>query len=159
MGFQDNKEKQPTLRALGGADQQAQEPPHTSSPPESEVIAKAQRRQFTSEYKLRILREAGSSRNSGDIGALLRREGLYSSLLTTWRRQREKGRLNAATGQQRGPRGSLKTPAEVELGLQRKENRRLAKRLARAELVIEIQKKVSELLGVSLPPLPKGDDD
>jgi transposase-like protein len=116
--------------------------------PETEVVEKAKRQQYTAEYKLRILREADICRASGEIGALLRREGLYSSHLTTWRRQRERGELDGLSPQKRGPKAD---PQAVELAKLQRENARLRERLRKAELVIEVQKKVSQILGVALP--------
>ena len=116
--------------------------------PETEVVKKAKRRHYTGEYKLRILREVDTCQASGEIGALLRREGLYSSHLTIWRRQRERGELDGLSPQKRGPKAD---PQEAELGRLQRENERLRQRLMKAELIIEVQKKVSQMLGVELP--------
>jgi transposase-like protein len=116
--------------------------------PETEVVPKASRRQYSAEYKLRILREADGCQVIGEIGALLRREGLYSSHLTTWRRQRERGELEGLAGQKRGPKAD---PQAAELVRLQRENERLRQRLLKAELIIEVQKKVSQILGVELP--------
>jgi len=116
--------------------------------PETEVVEKAQRQQYTAEYKLRILREVDTCRASGEIGALLRREGLYSSHLTTWRRQHQRGELDGLSPQKRGPKTN---PQSVELARLQGENTRLRERLRKAELIIEVQKKVSQILGVALP--------
>ena len=115
---------------------------------ETEVVEKAKRRQYSAEYKQRILREAETSRATGEIGALLRREGLYSSHLTTWRRQCERGELEGLSPQKRGPKAD---PQAIELGKLKRENERLRERLRKAELIIEVQKKVSQILGVALP--------
>lgn len=113
--------------------------------PATEVLAKAQRRQYTAEYKLGILREADACKVPGEIGALLRREGLYSSLVSRWRQQREQGRLApGGGGSKRGPRPS---PQAAEVARLEKENAQLRARLGQAELIIEVQKKVSQLLG------------
>lgn len=112
--------------------------------PNTEVVAKAQRRQYTAEYKLRILRELDGSQGTGETGALLRREGLYSSHLTKWRRQRELGELDGLTPQKRGPKPD---PQAVELVRMQRENERLRERLRQAELIIEVQKKVAQMLG------------
>ena len=117
-------------------------------PPNAEVVERARRRQFTAAYKLRILREADAC-EAGQLGALLRREGLYSSHLRTWRQQREQGLLAALAPQRRG-RPPIRT-GERDLVQLRQENERLTRRLAAAESVIEIQKKVSALLGLTLP--------
>ena len=115
---------------------------------ETEVVEKAKRRQYSAEYKQRILREAETCRATGEIGALLRREGLYSSHLTTWRRQYERGELEGLSPQKRGPKAD---PQAIELGKLERENERLRERLRKAELIIEVQKKVSQILGVALP--------
>ncbi len=113
----------------------------------TEVVAKAKRRQFTSAEKLRMLREVEACRGSGEIGALLRREGLYSSYLSTWRRQRDLGELDNLSPQKRGPKPD---PQALELARLQRENARLQARLQRAELIIEVQKKVARLLGEPL---------
>ena len=115
--------------------------------PKTEVVAKAQRRQYTAEYKLRILREVEACQGSGEIGALLRREGLYSSNLTNWRRQRESGELDGLSAHKRGPKVD---PQAAELARLKRENERLQERLRKAELIIEVQKKVSQLLGITI---------
>lgn len=115
--------------------------------PKTEVVAKAQRRQYTAEYKLRILREVEACQGSGEIGALLRREGLYSSNLTNWRRQRGSGELDGLSAHKRGPKVD---PQAAELARLKRENERLQERLRKAELIIEVQKKVSQLLGITI---------
>jgi len=122
--------------------------------PNTEVVAKAKRRQYTAEYKLRILRELDASQGFGETGALLRREGLYSSHLTSWRRQRERGELDGLGSQKRGPKAD---PQAVELARLQRENERLRERLRRAELIIDVQKKVSQMLGVSITEGSLGD--
>jgi transposase len=114
--------------------------------PDPEVVPKAKRRKFSAEYKLRILDEVDSCTEPGQIGALLRREGLYSSHLTTWRRQRERGVLEALGPQKRGRKG--KDELEREVSRLRRENERLQARLEQAETIIEVQKKLSHLLGL-----------
>lgn len=121
--------------------------------PDPEVPAKAQRRKFTAEYKLRIVREAERCKAPGEIGALLRREGLYSSLLTAWRREVEQGARSALRSKKRGPKARGVDPRVKEL---ERENARLRKRLEHAELIITVQKKVSALLGI---PLESPDDE
>ena len=112
-----------------------------------EVVPKATRRQWSAAEKLRIVQQADTCTQPGQIGALLRREGMYSSQLTTWRRLRDRGQLQALSPQQRGPKP---TPsADDELAALRRENARLQTQLARAETIIEVQKKVSQLLGIS----------
>jgi transposase-like protein len=121
--------------------------------PDPEVPAKAQRRKFTAEYKLRIVREAERCKEPGEIGALLRREGLYSSLLTAWRREVEEGTRAALRSKKRGPKARVVDPRVKEV---ERENARLRKRLEHAELIIAVQKKVSALLGI---PLESPDDE
>ena len=115
--------------------------------PNTEVVAKAKRRLFTAEYKLRILRELDGSQGSGETGALLRREGLYSSHLTSWRRQHERGELNGLAPQKRGPKPD---PQAVDLARLERENERLRERLRQAELIIDVQKKVAQMLGAPI---------
>jgi transposase-like protein len=115
--------------------------------PDPEAIPKAQRRQHTAEYKRRILEEYDNCTKTGEKGALLRREGLYSSNITTWRRQREQSELAGLGGQSRGPKAD---PQAAENARLRRENERLKKRLEQAELIIDVQKKVSQLLGAEV---------
>ena len=134
--------------ATGVSEASSSSRPRLSEPvPDSEVPAKAQRRKFTAEYKLRIVREAERCKEPGDVGALLRREGLYSSLLTAWRREVEQGTRAALRSKKRGPKARAADPRVKEL---KRENARLRKRLEHAEIVITVQKKVSELLGIPL---------
>jgi transposase-like protein len=121
--------------------------------PDPEVPAKAVRRRFTRDEKLRILRQADACRHPGEIGELLRREGLYSSHLTAWRRQRSEGVLGT---KRRGPKSTKPDPRVTEL---EHENRRLKKQLERAQTVIEVQKKVSSLLGIPLNCPPREGND
>src|SRR5438093_4154875 len=117
---------------------------------EVEVLAKGERRRLTAEYKLEVLREADNCKQSGEIGALLRREGLYWSNLTNWRKQRERGELAGLTAKRRGPQRREKNPlAERGRGLER-ENLRLKRRGERAAGLVERQKKVSGSWGVEL---------
>lgn len=114
--------------------------------PDPEVVAQAKRRRFTADYKQRILTEADHAKGSGGIGALLRREGLYSSILATWRREREAGTLQALAPQKRGPKSKRDPLREENQKLQR-DNERLTEQLRKAEIVIDVQKKVAALLG------------
>lgn len=111
---------------------------------DTEVVPKAKRRQFSVAYKTRILVEVDGCIEAGQIGAILRREGLYSSHLSTWRRQRERGELAGSQGRPARPE------AEPELIRLRQENERLQQRLAQAEAIIDVQKKVSQLIGLTL---------
>ena len=113
----------------------------------TKVVAKAKRRQHPAEYKLRILREIDECKGSGEVGALLRREGLYSSLVSKWREQREQGSLTGLSGHRRGPKVDANA---AELARLQRENKRLQEKLERAELIIDVQKKVARLLGVPL---------
>lgn len=122
-----------------------------------ELSGRRKRRTFTAQEKLRILEETDRAAGSGEIGAILRREGLYSSALTEWRRQRAAGTLNALTPAKRGPRPEEPNPLADELAAERRKNALLQKRLERAETIIDLQKKVSELLG--MPPIPSDDND
>ena len=116
--------------------------------PETQVVPRPERRRFTVSYKLRILQEADACKASGQIGALLRREGLYSSNLSAWRRQRERGELDALSHRKRGPKVD-ETARRIEK-LER-ENARLLKKLDQAETIIDVQKKLSTLLGLTDP--------
>ena len=111
--------------------------------PDPEVGTKAKRRTFTAEYKRRILAEADGCTKPGEVGALLRREGLYSSHLTAWRRQREAGGLAGLTPKKRGRK---KDEEAAELARLRRENERLRKQLGQAELIIAAQKKLAQAL-------------
>jgi transposase len=115
--------------------------------PDPEVVPTAKRRKFAAGYKLRILDEADSCTEPGQIGALLRREGLYSSHLTTWRRQKERGIFEALAPKKRGRKN--KDELEKELNDLRRENKQLQERLEQAETIIEVQKKLSRLLGLA----------
>jgi transposase len=116
-----------------------------------EVVAKAKRRTYTAEYKQRILLEAeAAAATRGGLGALLRREGLYSSLLTYWRRERAQGVLEALTPQKRGPK-SKRNPLEEENQKLRRQNARLTEDLRKAQIIIDVQKKVAALLGNPIP--------
>ena len=117
--------------------------------PDPELVERARRRRFTAEYKLRIVREAEACTRPGEIGALLRREGLYSSHLTAWRKQRDQGEL-AALGRARGRRKP--NPLEAENGRLRRRAERAETELAKARKVIEVQGNVSALLGELLRP-------
>ena len=124
--------------------------------PDPEVVPMAKRRTFTAEYKLCILDEADRCTKPGQIGAILRREGLYSSHLTTWRRQRERGILDALSPKKRGRKN--KDELEQELSSLRRENERLRERLEQAEAIIGVQKKLSALLGLATEENGKGKD-
>lgn len=115
--------------------------------PDPEVVPKAKRRKFSAEYKVRILEEADGCTERGEIGALLRREGLYSSHLSTWRRQRDQGILSSLSPKKRDRKGE--DDLEKELAELRREKKRLQARLEEAEMIIDVQKKLSRLLGLA----------
>lgn len=115
------------------------------TPPDPEVQAKPRRRRFSSAYKLRIVEEANSCSESGQIGALLRREGLYSSQLAHWRKLHRDGALKALADDSRG-RPATRNPLQDENDRLKKQNARLMKKLEHAEAIIEIQKKLSALM-------------
>ena len=121
-----------------------------------EVVAQAQRRRFSPEYKLRLLTEADQAKGAGGVGALLRREGLYSSLLTDWRRERNAAVLQAFAPQKRCPK-SHHNPLTGRVEQLRRQNQRLAEELRKAEIVIDISKTVAALFGHISPSLsPEG---
>ena len=117
--------------------------------PEVEVVAKANRRRFTVEYKRKIVREADGCKTAGAVGALLRREGLYSSHLTTWRAARERGEM-AGLPRKRGPAPRPADPRDKRITELERETVRWRKRAERAEAFVELQKKLSALLGTPL---------
>jgi transposase-like protein len=119
--------------------------------PDPEVAAKPTRRRFTAEYKLQILREADREREVGAIGALLRREGLYSTHLTAWRRERERGALEGLRARRRGPKPDPTQELRQHLAALERDKQRLQERLRQAEVIIAAQKKLSEILGLGGP--------
>jgi len=122
-------------------------------PQETEVMAKARRRSFTAKYKREIVRKADACKAPGEIGALLRREGLYSSHLTVWRRELAERELSALAPRKRGPKGKPVDPQAQELATLRRQLLVANARAERAELLVEIQKKLSLILGLELPKL------
>jgi transposase len=123
--------------------------------PETEVTEKATRRRYTAEYKARILREAAACTERGALGALLRREGLYSSHLTAWRAQAEQGQREALAPKKRGPQPKTVDPRDKKIAQQEREIATLRRRAERAEALVAVQKKLSELLGIALPTEPQ----
>ena len=116
-----------------------------------EVVERPTRRKFSAEYKLRILREAEKAKQSGQLGALLRREGLYTSNLTAWRRQFERGALAGLAPRKRGNKAKPVDARDKRIRELERDNERLRRRLEQAEVIIEVQKKISEILGSSPP--------
>jgi transposase-like protein len=127
--------------------------PASATIPDPEVVVKPKRRQFTAEYKRRILQEAAACTQPGEVGALLRREGLYSSHLTSWRHQRQRGELQGLTPAKRGRKSD---PQAAELARLQRANAQLQAQVERAELIIDVQKKLSQLLGL---PATASDDN
>lgn len=124
--------------------------------PDPAVEAKPMRRRFTAEYKLRILREVERAKEPGEVGAILRREGLYSSHLSHWRQERDRVAKAGLAARKRGPRRRVEDPRIKQL---EREKARLERKLRQAEIIIEYQKKVSELLGIPLKPLDPDEND
>ena len=124
--------------------------PSIVTAPDTEVVAKAQRRRFTAQYKQKVVREADRCTKPGEIGALLRREGLYSSQLTSWRGARDRGELEGLAPRQRGPKATPVDPRDRKIVEQDREIVRLKHRAERAEALVEVQKKVAALLGTPL---------
>ena len=125
------------------------EEPGIMPPPNPEVPEKRPRRKFTAQYKLRIISEADACKEPGQVGVLLRSEGLYSSNLNTWRRQKEKGLLEALSPKKRGRKEKEKNPLTQRVARLERENKQLRKKLIQAETIIDVQKKISEILGIS----------
>lgn len=125
--------------------------------PEVKVVAKAERRRFTADYKLKVIGEADKCEKAGEIGALLRREGLYWSNLSNWRKQRASGELAGLTAKKRGPQGLEKNPLAERVKELERENGRLQRRADLAEGIVELQKKVSAILGIGLAKSPETD--
>ena len=124
--------------------------------PDPAVDAKAKRRRFTAEYKVRILREVDRANEPGDVGAILRREGLYSSHLSVWRRDRDRAAKTDLIARKRGPKAKAIDPKIKQL---ERENAKLRRRNERVELMLSIQKKASELLGIPLNPHDPDEND
>jgi transposase len=149
----------PTLNELaaGAATNQGRGPTVVAAPAATspELTDRPRRRIFTAADKLRVLAETDRAADTGGISAILRREGLYSSALTDWRRQRAAGLFDALTPARRGRKTTAPDPLAAEMAELQRDHARLTRRLARAEASIEVQKKVAELLGL---PLAQSDD-
>jgi len=149
-GVRGAAETEGARRATGGS---ADAPPAagpSGSAPDPEVSDKPKRRRFTAEYKRKILKQADACR-PGELGALLRREGVYSSSLTAWRAARDRGELAGLSPKKRGPKAAAPDPRDRELAAKDREIARLSARAERAEALIEVQKKLSQILGIRLP--------
>ena len=142
---------QPIVKSSNGSASMPVSPAPTV-PPTTEVTPQAQRRSFTTAYKLQILHEADHC-PPGQLGALLRREGLYSSHLTTWRRPRDQGELGAKK------RGPMADPQAQEIARLKRQNARLQAKLEQAEIIIDVQKKLCDLLGLPTADTPQGDSE
>jgi transposase-like protein len=118
---------------------------------ETEVSSKAHRRFFTAEYKRKVLKEADACEKQGEIAALLRREGLYSSHLTAWRRLREAGELSGLSAKKRGPKARPADDRDRKIVELERQVARLTARAEKAEIIVEVQKKLGELLGIKMP--------
>jgi transposase len=127
--------------------------------PETEVSDKPKRRRFTAEEKRKILEAADACTKPGELGALLRRHGVYSSYLSSWREARARGELEALTPKKRGPKARVPHPLEREVTELKRALAKSEARAKRAEALIEVQKKVSQLLGIALPPQPPESDE
>ncbi len=127
--------------------------------PDAEVPQRPVRRSFLADYKLQILRQADACTQSGQVGELLRREGLYSSHLRTWRAQRQQGTLDALAPKKRGRKPRDNDPLIEENRRLERVNKRLVERLRQAEVIIDVQKKVAEILGIPLQSPKPGEHD
>ena len=138
--------------AAGAGAEEGRRPTVVPAPAAPELSDRPRRRTFTVQEKLRVLAETDGAAGVGGIGAILRREGLYSSTLSEWRRQRDGGALGALTPAKRGPKPALPNPLSVELAQVKRENARLARRLEHAEAIIEVQKKLQPCWGFRWTP-------
>ena len=144
----------------------SEEPSHRScseanrlSTPDPEVVEKARRRRFSARYKLKVLEEADRCSQPGEVGVLLRREALYWSNLQTWRKQREEGSLQGLSPKTRGRKSEPRNPLAGKVKALERENRRLQRKLQRTEILLDIQKKASELLEIPLQTVEDEEDD
>jgi len=146
----------PPAARVEGAEGERSEPGATgrraagAAAPDPEVPAKAKRRRFSAAYKLKILEQTDALEGTGEIGAMLRREGLYWSMLSKWRQQRDAGALQGLKPKKRGPQTKRDSKDVEEIRRLRRDKARLERKLKQAEIVIDIQKKASELLGIPL---------
>ena len=150
-GVRGAAEAEGARRATGGSADEGVAAGATGTAPDSEVSAKPKRRRFTAEYKRKFLKQADACTRPGELGALLRREGVYSSSLNAWRAARERGEIAGLASKKRGPKTSAPDPRDRELAANAREIARLSARVERAEAIIAVQKKLSEILGIQLP--------
>lgn len=145
---------------IEGARRASEITPGADTPqPDPEVAERPTRRTFSAKKKLKILSEIDECTQKGEVGAILRRYGLYSSTVSGWRRQRESGELEGLTPKKRGRKASPKDPKDKVINSQQKEIERLKRKLEKAETIIDIQKKVATLLGVPLNSPENGEND
>jgi transposase len=130
--------------------------PELKAVPDPEVRDRPRRRTFTAKYKLKILSELDACSEPGEVGAVLRREGLYSSHISNWREKRAAGELQGLAPRKRGPRS--RNPLVAENARLERETARLQEELRKARLIIDVQKKLSEILNIPLPPLPESSE-
>ena len=156
----------PPTVAVGGSEGERSEPERTpaatdggNKTPDPEVVGRPVRRRFSATYKQRILAEVAAATGTGAIGRILRREGLYSSTLTAWRKARINSERAALAPKKRGPKPVAKNPLQAENTQLKREKAQLQKKLHTAELMLDLQKKVSQILGIALPVLTQSDDD
>ena len=127
--------------------------------PSPEVSERASRKKFTAKYKLRILNEIDSASQRGEVGSILRREGLYSSNISSWRKQRKRGELEGLSPGKRGPKSAKPDPKDKQIKELERQNRKLQRKLARANLLIDIQKKISEIMEIPMAEVKEEEDD
>lgn len=156
----------PPAVAAGGSEGERSEPERTpaataggNETPDPEVVGHPVRRRFSAAYKQRILAEVDAAAGTGAIGRIIRREGLYSSQLTSWRKARSRSERAALAPKKRGPKPVAKNPLQAENTQLKREKTQLQKKLHTAELMLDLQKKVSQILGIALPVLTQSDDD
>ena len=156
----------PAAVAAVGSEGERSEPERTTAAtaagretPDPEVVGHPVRRRFSAAYKQRILAEVEAAAGTGAIGRILRREGLYSSQLTSWRQARRNSERVALAPKRRGPKPTPKNPLQAENTQLKREKAQLQRKLQTAELMLDLQKKVSQILGITLPVLVQSDDD
>jgi transposase-like protein len=130
-----------------------------STHPDTEVSERPSRRKYSAKYKLQILNEIDSSARTGEIGAILRREGLYASTVASWRMQKERGQLEGLSPKKRGPKSNGSDERDKQIKELELQNRKLQRKLARAHLLLDIQKKISEITGIPLSETEDEEDD